>query len=150
MRSCCGPQFKVFLPTLHLQAVVSAISTWIVAMEPAQTGPAPERPKSDPIKDLPGFYVLHDTAVLDNLTRSIIPPLDSQQRWHEFGQHGLHSFLRHLCASMHLAVRRSLDLLEKGVDKYSSMHHGFDALSAASEAPLPCTSFTAKRECRMA
>ena len=132
-----GSQIKGCQLTLHLQAVVPAISRWIVALEPAKAGFAPEGPRSDPIYGLPGFSALHDTAVLDYLTCSITTHLDSHHRWHEFAQHGLQSFLRHLCASMHLAVQLSMEL---GFEGYMSMHHGFDALSAASESPLPCMS----------
>ena len=123
-----------------MQAVVSALSNWIVALEPAAAGRGPKGPKSDPMVLLPGFSALHDTAVLDTLSCAIIDYLDSPPRWHEFGQHALYSFLRHLCASMHLAVKLHTG---QGIAEDFSMHYGFDALSTASGFPLPCITFTA-------
>lgn len=136
----------MLLQTLHLQAVVSAISNWITALEPATAGPVPKGPKLDPMVMLPGLAALHDLAVLDTLTCTIIAYLENQARWHEFRQHGLQSFLRHLCASMHKAVRL---FKEQGVAGHIPMHHGFEALSTASGSPAPlhCSNWRVMSPC---
>lgn len=108
---------------------MSAIRDWIVALVPDKSETEPAAPKLDPMVMLPGLPALHACAILDTLSCTVTAYLDSQQRWHQFVQNGLQSFLLHLCASMHLAAKVCM---EQEDVLYTPVHHGFEVMSTAS------------------
>ena len=88
----------------HLQAVVSAISDWIVAWDPDWE---PVEPKRDPVALIPAWFKPHNESILVNLICTTRMHLNRPQEWHAYAQHGLRYQLVHLCACMERAARLS-------------------------------------------
>ena len=90
----------------RLQAVVHAVSAWIVALEAADPDHQPMKPKDDLVL-FPDFFLLDKDVMLQFLVGTITLHLGGQQQWHEFAQRGLRSLLIQLSASMQQAATLS-------------------------------------------
>lgn len=98
-------------PPSDLQAAVSAISDWIVAVEAAGPNWEPAGTKLGQFLLLPATFSLDHGGLLLTLIRTATRYLDSQQKWTEFevAEHGLHNLLRHVGACMRSTAKVLLD-----------------------------------------
>ena len=88
--------------SLSLQAVVPAMSDWISILVTKPSKLEPVGPRLDPIFQIVRLPTLVSAELVETLICSLIPYLDSQQKWHDYAQHGLSSFLYALHGSMWL------------------------------------------------
>ena len=100
---------------LGLQAVVPALTHWISALLEAVWEPV--GPRLHPILQIIGLPMLANARLLETLLWTVTSYLDSQQKWHNYAQNGLSSFLVALYESMH---------------GHWGLVHGIDILSTAS------------------
>ena len=127
--------------TLGLQAVVPAISDWlvvmeeadIVLMEEADIAWIPKSPKRDPMLLIPGLLKSNLTmeAMLHSLVCALTVYLDSQSKWHQLAQRGLEFLLSPLSASMRTASKQPA--VQQSQDGAIVQLQYFDTLASASK-----------------
>lgn len=137
------PAFSDKNPPSDMQAVVPALSDWLIIIMVMGPRCNPEGPPSDTTFLFPGVLRLHQEGMLHSLICTITPYLDSQQKWREFAQHGLQRLLRCLCASMYVAVEAFLEQSDSQIPVHLmvGLEWYYNVLSQASDLwssrPMP-------------
>ena len=118
---------------LNLQAVVPAISDWLVVMGGADVAWTPTTPKHDPMLLIPGLLKSNLTmeAMLHSVVCALTVYLDSQSKWHELAQRGLEYLLSPLFAIMWTASKEPA--VQQPQDGTVGQLQCFDTLASASK-----------------